>query len=289
METGLVTMKNRVNERKGNKLMKTRMGFIGLVLVFASSVQGGLVLWNTLGSDYEVTHSKVGPNGTWVGTPSYAAGQFGNGAYVATAESHIDFSLPMQNEYTIEWWFKTDWACVDGMANDGNYSHCWFTWERRNYNKMNLETYGNSVDRTYFAVADQPTFWGDGGPIPNQEALNWEANTLHHFAVSSDRDEIDPTLNNVSFYLDGILVSTRVVNGLPYYSNPGDYTLRLATFFYDNNRPLEGMMDNLKVWDYAKTDFSDRFNVPDAASTALLLGMTFIGLTRCYRAKRIVL
>ena len=106
----------------------------------------GLVLWNTLGSDTEVSNSVYGPNlqkyvgGTWpdvAANTSYGPGEFGNavgigqGSYISESRVHnlVLNNLTQvinPNQGTIDVWFLQNWtptAYVDGAIRifDGDY------------------------------------------------------------------------------------------------------------------------------------------------------------------------
>jgi alpha-tubulin suppressor-like RCC1 family protein len=111
-----------------------------------SNPVSGLVLWNTLGSDTEVSNSVYGPNlqkyvgGTWpdvAANTSYGPGEFGNavgigpGGYISESRVHnlVLNNLTQcinPNQGTIDVWFLQNWtptAYVDGAIRifDGDY------------------------------------------------------------------------------------------------------------------------------------------------------------------------
>jgi hypothetical protein len=110
--------------------MKTSMVLIGLLLMLALSAQGSMVLWNTLGSDSEVTHSEVGPNGVIVGTVDYLPAQDGNGFKPQPISgdpnipnNFVDFqNLPLGQRGSIEFWYWADWVRpYDGVRTIMHY------------------------------------------------------------------------------------------------------------------------------------------------------------------------
>ena len=80
----------------------------------------GCVLWNKLGSDTEVTSSEIGPNGTKIGTPTYAAAKFGNGIDISSPANRARFDVPVGDKFTIEFWAKMNFNFSD-IPGSGDY------------------------------------------------------------------------------------------------------------------------------------------------------------------------
>ena len=77
------------------------------------------ILWNKLGSEDEVTHSEIGPNGDLVGAMNYLPAHDGNGfkpeqlnpGYYDTPTNYVDFqNLQLSQRGSIEFWYWANWV-----------------------------------------------------------------------------------------------------------------------------------------------------------------------------------
>ena len=216
----------------------------------------GLILWNKLGST-DITNSNYGPNGVIIGAPTFSAAKFkegilsqadGNGAVFRNA---IGFT---EAEFTIEYWFNTPFFNVtNGLAADSSL-HFNISW-------------WDSVGGGWGGVTTVYNYGGGYGPGIWIGGINeffntgtWLANTLHHAAFVFNVAGIDSTANTFRYYLDGDLVaSSNTVYTPAVTSNArigvGGYMIGAEQLGEYSNT----IIDNIKVYNYAKTDFSDRF------------------------------
>jgi hypothetical protein len=231
----------------------------------------GLLLWNKLGSLYEVTHSVVGPNGVIVGDIAYLPCRYGDGFRPLprtgdhnSPNNFIDFAgLGLGPRGCIEFWFLPDWSD-------------WHT--------------GHGVDIFYYGVIEQPQNlllalgYNDWQGLLNVTAIEqnfarfvekdyvpgsisgWSTTTPFHVAFVWDGTQ--PTsADKLRFFLNGVEPTPyREYLGNPSFTTwPPMAVLRMASRLVsgDWNRHhwegADGVIDNLKVWSYPKTDFSDRF------------------------------
>lgn len=58
-------------------------------------------------------------------------------------------------------------------------------------------------------------------------------------------------------YKNGVKIASSTTNVLQAMGT--DIRMRLGNCWDNNGRYLKGVMDNVKIWNYAKTNFSDRF------------------------------
>jgi len=224
----------------------------------AHSQSNNLVLWNKLGSQAEVENSAVGANGVLSGG-SFMPGVFGN-AYVATyyEDLLLSFStVPLPYPAgAIEFWAKL----IDfptGTSAGGRYpefivsnaiNYCIFGWSGNDGHGgggftatiHNISTATNTFGWSTYAETLGPDQVGD-----------W-----HHYALVWDGAGIPNASNHmIAIYLDGQLKSTYWHNE-SYFSEVGPGMDLLGQQGY-----LGGWgsvaIDNIKVWDYAKTDFSE--------------------------------
>lgn len=227
-----------------------------------------LVLWNKLGSGEEILNSEVGPNlefydpslhgGTGccdaIGNREYVTGPFeafGNGVMLSGSYSVCDrihnIILTNLSNYlspekgTIEAWYMQTEDPVAYFHNiyrifDGSFG-------------LNGGM-GFQSDETSGLV-----FWLTFGGTQSLVAYDISAynNTWIHIAAVWNRIGIDGTNDTMRLYVDGNIVATTTQN------NWGTAVGDLADICGANDAAGYFSMDNLKIWNYAKTDFSDRY------------------------------
>jgi MYXO-CTERM domain-containing protein len=246
---------------------------LALVWSMAQTSNAEPLLWNTLGSAAEVTNSAYGPNlgfygtnGTdgvpdMIGNPDYVPGVFGNavgigagnyGTFAGRREHTIIWSDVDQylnpDRGTIEAWFiqNSDPVAFDhGVYRifDGSYG-------LGSGIGMTSEIPTGPDPLLYFGM----DFGGDySGVTCNISSYN---GTWIHLAGVWDRNGIDNTADTIRLYLDGNLVAATTVSGW------GTTVGQFADIAGGNDHNIAGQfaVDNLKVYDTAMTDFSNRFD-----------------------------
>jgi len=214
-------------------------------------------LWNKLGSDIEVQNSEAGPNGSWQGTSSYISIKFNNGMYINNDNNYIDFdgSFFTPNNFTIEVWFKTDYNVVNGQSQDGK-QHCFFVWFYNNNNrclaKFTHDTRYLEIDMCY----NSSLYYFNC----NNASITFSAGSIHHIAFVYDKNGIDGGADKLRIYFDG----TQVFNSTsspPTCTNSGGIFHLGVDWGTVNPIPwinFTGGIDNIKIFNCAKTDFSDK-------------------------------
>lgn len=228
----------------------------------------GLVLWNKLGSDIEVQNSQAGPNGQVVGTLGYLPGQFGNGlsSPIFTSDEYTNYSrydnLTLNQQGCVEFWYQPTW-------NDPSVGHV-----------VTLMGFGPADANTKFNVSYNDwqnrfaiNFYDDTSNnyvckyiVPSQ-VPGWSTSQPFHVAIVWDGTAAN-NVDKVRMFINGQEIATQVnvMGGNPTFSNWGAQSLSVGALIgsslqYDHNHQgCTGVMDNIKIWDYPKTDFSDRFN-----------------------------
>ncbi|MCA9965380.1 MAG: cadherin-like domain-containing protein [Anaerolineales bacterium] len=242
------------------------VGILWLTLVSVASAQSsvppGLIMWNKLGSDSEVTHSEFGPNldfytgGYWVHVPgqrAYVPGKFGqaitlSGSYFSTVRVHNlvlnDLSNYIDPEQgTVEAWYYQ--KAIPVPYNYGVYRI--FDGAYGLDAGMAFDVYG-SPDQMRFALgfgaASYVTISYDLANIPNNEWI--------HVAAVWDRQGIGGSAETMRLYVNGtsVAASTDSSWGTAVGSQAdiaGGNDANIADKFY---------LDNMRIWDYARTDFT---------------------------------
>jgi hypothetical protein len=236
-----------------------------------------LVLWNRLGSQAEILNSAHGPNLSFYGggdelsvpaNPAYAPGVFGNaltigpGGYSVFDRVHNVVFNDVQNYLsaehgTIEVWLKqvsTPVPFQNGIYRifDGGFGL---------NSGVGLESLADGLTfSAYFGGATRTVQY-------DISSLN---GTWIHVAGVWDRAGIDGSADTLRLYVNGGVVDSETV---------GDWGAVVGSRAdiagaNDNNIVEKFYADNLKVYDFAMTDFSHRFDenwiVPEPATPALL-------------------
>ncbi len=250
----------------------------------------GLVLWNKLGNQTEVLNSEVGVGfaissepevkffpGVYGGAFGTEGGIWGYGGYLYMSPD--DFFAPDKTRGTVEMWlqkripslipFQTPLVGIFGLQN----YNC-VPWvnpcDRDDYAPISAywsDGYTGSGGLT-FEIVDtggnwhtaQDTGWNDPNMAPMYE---WK-----HVAFVWDLNGIAGTADKLRIYRDGVVVGSNTDTIADIMFDDGVVKLLGHHEYRRYNQPT-AYMDNLKVWDYAKTDFSDRsregFNQPPVA------------------------
>ena len=216
---------------------------------------GGVVLWNKLGSQAEVTNSEIGPNG--VITPgripmAYLPVQFDSGLHTygnyGGPQEAVRFLFDSQNALgdrgTVAFWVRAD------HGSDASGLYRW-----SNYYEQPSGLYIGAGINWYFSHI-RYELCGTGGCVlldaPNS-ATRFATGEVVHVAIAWDLRGIEGTRDTVRGYFNGehvVSASGKWIAGLP-----------LSGFVAGNSDGIQGAtIDNLVIYDFAKTDFSDRFN-----------------------------
>jgi hypothetical protein len=261
----------------------------------APATPPGLLLWNKLGSIEEIMQSAVGPGLDFFTCEEFACGldipgqlqfEFGGirgaasitgGPYFSTARIHTALlrdAIMSPERGTVEAWYRQG----SDPVPFGHDPHRIFggPYSLVGVNEVNLyvqDDIDSSDPRLEFTV-----FFGQE-PCPFVEAYVVPALSLvdggkgvpissHngrwiHVAGVWDRNGIAGTTDTVRLYVDGTLVAATQVNdwGTTTCDQrlPGADRCISDVVGCNDTCADKFVVDNLKIWDYAKTDFSDRF------------------------------
>jgi len=191
-----------------------------------------LKLWNKL----ESGTSEVGVDGSVTGG-TFVPAKYNNGFQIDAISEYIDFSIVPDEDYgAIELWFMPSFSSTD-------------TTNRYIVDRSDVTTrVGFRWDSTSMFIVQH------GGVTVSANPVSFLAGDLLHLAVVWDVDGIEGSADTLRFYYNGILLgsTTSVLSSL------AQTDIRVGT---DQANALyaNGVIDNLKMYDYAKTDFSDRF------------------------------
>lgn len=256
-----------------------------------------LLMWNRLESQWNVENSDIGPGfqltsykfADWEEaqiTPAmFGNGLFDNddigegwtndgGNFFATNVNDMGLSL---NQGCIEFWFKFKYASSThnhtyflGIRNaltdhfpdvytitNGYVNMGWNGWHYGSFGKRFFAGIGNSFDSTALNIYTADFSAGPGGH------LEFNDGTIFHFACVWDLNGIDGTTDTLRLYVNGNIEAAgtgtwSTTNGFDPYLYLGSAPNYGPSWDHYYNS-VKGVTDNIKIWDYAKTDFSDRF------------------------------
>lgn len=259
---------------KNNKL---HLGVLLLVCLMAipylklSAQPSGLVLWNKLGSADEVSNSEVGPDLVSYSHSEFVPGPFPSFGHALTLrngvygrQSNVEMinlsgSLNMEKG-TVECWYKQNqdpvpYVCGVFRIFDGPWG------KDDNHSSVMLFSYhdiGAPPARLYFCMNDPgtpyvPAISVDDG-IAGLDISSLNGNWIHLSAVW-DRSGINGSSETMRLYVDGVKKAVSTESDWGTSVGP-DADIGGST---DGDTYDKFFIDNLKIWNYAKTDFSDRF------------------------------
>lgn len=211
-------------------------------------------IWNRLGSNIQVQNSVLGIDGAWTGTPTYNAGKFGNGSYSNSNSNYI--TLPdtsfSPNQFTFDFWFKTDYNVTNGVPSDAS-RHALVTYYLSNSARVAIEF----SSATGFYVSYIGT-----SPINyiTTTGLTFSSGVIQHFGIVYDSNQIAGSADYFRLYWNGSLLNNSTSSGGTMASGGNIHALIMFFSGAPFTNPMDGLIDNLKIYDYVKTDFTDRFN-----------------------------
>ena len=207
------------------------------------------ILWNKLGSIAQVTTSEIGSGGNIVGSIGFEPSKYDDGFIAKAPLNGITFPIEIQDQIrdrgTIELWFTPKYSnpipYVAGyfMLFAGDIQFWWGD---------GVSGGGGLVVQLYFGNPSWPTA---------EEPTPWIATPYqnYHLAAVWDKSGIDGSSDTIRIYRDGVIVANAATAA--WGTDPAIYNSPIgigADAQYDRY-----IIDNMKIYDYAKTDFSDRF------------------------------
>jgi hypothetical protein len=235
--------------------------------------EAGLVLWNRLGSEDEVAQSAVGANGTIIGSEyAFEPAQLGNGYVRKAVGGYVQFPASVLDNLhergAIELWI------VPKVSQPAPYEYGVFGLVGGPYGhygvppESNIELiWGDTItgqgmvgmvrfDERRARTPDEPVqFVADVG-VPFHAAMAW------------DIDGIDGTADTIRVYRDGVLVGQTSETWNPNGTEKYDVFLGYGP---DEEGYDKFISDDLRIWDYAKTDF------PQSPTAVDLVSFTAVG------------
>ena len=208
-----------------------------------------LILWNKLGSIDEVEHSVVGPNGTIVGSVNFNnTVKFSKGITPNTGDAGSGVNFPTTvvdpERGCVEMWVKFYYAPVAysygvyGFINVHHWTHnvMLFSWHNdRSLLQFSLQF--NGTDRHAELTGFNPAL-----------------DTPIHIACVWDRTGIDETSEYMRIYVNGGKVAVNDTNN-DWGTNNTSGSFRVAAPWDEDFSTDRYTVDDIKIWNYAKTTF----------------------------------
>ena len=221
---------------------------IPLIIEQTKVNNAGLIFWNKLGSQEEIESSEIGPDMIMINSPDFEQGVFNNGMNPYSG-GFARFTPPEPDleEGCLEFWIKPNYN------TPSTQTRFFIDFNEEQTNNTNWGTKGISFYHHFNNNLSCALFldhYGDLCTI-NTQCPDFSTGDKIHLAVTWK------TGRALEIYYNGDLLaqSSELLT---------ESTLPWAEFnvgtSWDENRPFEGVIDNLKMWNYAKTDFSDRFD-----------------------------
>ncbi len=209
------------------------------------------ILHNALGSISEVENSAYGPDGTILGSVNFNNDvKFEKGITPNTGDagSGVDFPPSMLNPEAgcIEMWttfYTAPVASHYGVYGFVNVAH-WTHAPVSLYWHNSSSTLGGTVG------------FGAANIGVSLTGFNPALNTPVHIAMVWDRNGIDGTGDYLRIYVDGVVVATNNTDNSWGTDTSGNF--RVAAPWDEEFVPDRYSVDNIKVWDYARTYFKNR-------------------------------
>ena len=242
-----------------------------------------MVLWNKLGNSAQVNESEIGVDGTEdVGTQTYDTCKFGNGLKLLKASNvtndavYFPENLVPVDNFTIELWYTRKEAKLANRYNAFVHSYDNADYEALQFGAGDITPSGTLVANCIFTLTNLTSaLFGDGKhwilgyhSFGSESAFNsaFPIDTPVHVAMSKSN-----TTGEIKIFINGVEKTlSYFVNA--YYTANYAYHANLSSGVY-NPPPLyvgrhstststdylaKGVLDNLKIPNYAKTNFSDR-------------------------------
>jgi len=194
------------------------------------------VLWNRM----EGVASDVGLSLIPYGTPTYSASLYGNGLDCSANTGYLDIPAAalLLEKGTVEFWFTPNWSSAQDTSRHELICSV------NNPNGLRI-VYYDEVN-AYFSI------WNNNCPV-DRTFMPLTSGTPAHFALVWDRNGIAGSSDIARLYLNGALVGS---NSQVIFPTSINEDVRIGT---DGTSHSMGVFDNLKVYDFAKLDFGDRF------------------------------
>lgn len=249
--------------------MKTRLFYLMVITMILTTGllfgQSNLIFWNKLGSDTEIQNSEVGANGVIDGTSvTYESAKYANGINPDNTGNYARFPFEgafpnWQKKGCVEVWIKAKVDFPPPVVEGGGY-----LFDIANSTSMPFNLVrgiaGNDGKVYFYHYIDVDSGSGPAVGIIS-ENFSWQNGDLVHMAFSWNRDGINGTSDTMRIYQDGVLKASSTMQFFAEVGGADVKDLYIGVCGTRTQHDQSGnyyVIDNIKIWDYAKIDFSDR-------------------------------
>jgi PKD repeat protein len=226
-----------------------------------------LIFWSKLGSNAEVTSPEIGPSMSITGALQYYPGPYDNGFYVTGNNNYpsvADLTTFNVENFAVEFWitprdndpFWTDdqwlfWVGPSVGGGAGPTIYAWFS----------------TAAKQIRVVAISNASWGTGTNVTTGTLTDFDNAQDTHFHIGIVGDSSQAGTDRLDVYVDDVKKPTTIVSpGVrdndwavsPYNVPDSPNPLYLGVTNTGGNSMQKIAMDNIKIWDYSKRNFSDR-------------------------------
>jgi hypothetical protein len=217
-----------------------------------------LVYYCTFDAPSAITSPAIGPGGTIAGG-SFAAGRRGNAFVSSSTEEALLPNTTPADRGTVEFWAKLSgypdnevipWGGSPSFLSNSDGNEVWM-----GLNGNNGGSAGGLVESRITATSATNCF---STSVTYGQILG-DAAAWHHYALAWDSNGVPGSAYHIQMFLDG-----RPIGSPTYCGNNNDSTnfpaATGAWWFPVNQNVRVGRsvsIDELKMWNYAKTDFTD--------------------------------
>jgi len=209
---------------------------------------GGLTLWSKLSEPSDVIFPEIGPAGFFYRTPAWTPVYFGNG-FASTMWSHRVVFFPTADVLdnargTLEFWMRPEYSSELPLTYRDKYL-------------VDTSGYGGKIELFFYYYARKIVFRMNGD---NATDVRWEPtwapNEVVHVALVWDCTGQELGGNRtMALYVNGLLREDATETNTWSPQEFGPYiSLGMA-----EGVEAEAAFENLRVYDYCKTDFEDRY------------------------------
>lgn len=217
------------------------------------------IFWDRMeGSTTKEVINNIAP--TTHGTVDYTTGYFGNGVRCDSNGEGIDyngwasnFNSFIDSAFTIEFYVQTTYNVINGTHDIGDGSVRYFFWASVNTSNF-IQLQISAAHMGFFGRYNGTNRF----LVSTDASLDWSAGDWVHLACVADASGIDGGANTMQLYFNGSQVGS-LSTGLGTTSGTYAEWIIGTVTGYAANSHVNGIIDNLKIYDYAKTDFSDRY------------------------------
>jgi len=211
---------------------------------------GGIKLWSKLGSEYEISNPEIGPGGMILETPAFNTMVFDKGIEVIGNKSmQVMFpaaSLLNHQQGTIEFWARPEYSVTDiGKVTE------------KHMIDSAVGTSGERIELFFHKNLARLVFRMNGSDLTRLEIIpGWQKSDLVHIAAVWDSGaKFLGQGRTMVLYVDGLRAAE--VSPETTTWTPGRFSGYFCFGSYAGNE-AEASFDNIKVYDYCKTNFNDR-------------------------------